>query len=889
MSGFFAREEELRRQDQLMRRTARRVARSEADVDDAVQEAWLCSLVRPPASEHSLSSWLRVVVNRSALRQAWRERARRSMLRAVARPAATPSVLSVLDDCGARERAEDLIARLEEPYRTVLQLRFLEDFSITEIALRLGRPEVTVRSQLKRGLDQLRPRVDDRRRLAGLMGLAWRWLSRDRSARPMLAALVAIGVVAVGVLLFEEREPSSGLGLVASPPEESLAALPHLADERQSIVSSVEPATAAAIVEATVSASAAFAQGLVHRQGSGVAGAEIWGAPLLAPPTFLLDATRLLGRTDDAGRFHVELPAENTIVWAEDVQKNDDGTERARTGSGRYALLDVDLGTEASIDLEIVELARIRGVVQDSRGEPASGLRVSCVQTMDDASLGAEGVFQMGPHPAWTTTDASGRFELPMLSSGLQAAWVERDGLAIWAGELTDADDVTIRLPDPATVRGTVVSPAGEPIADCEVRLNTPGRVPERTLRTGPQGELRFESVPPGACTLSVLPERTGLSAVKRLRCVAGETCDLGNVVVSSAWSLTGMARLDGAPLSGWRVITEQLRTDGMLDLIETFTGADGSFEFKACRRRQYDVYLMDPADTVGSPWAKSAAVRPGDVALLEAQRPSALLYGVTEGFEIRPRLAIQGSELPGAIQLPLSARGSFEQRLPPGRYALSVFLPGLGELVLPELDLAAGEQRCVELTPPATGSLEVHLALPATPSSALVVTLAGCGLESQFVAGSPAKTGVLDTSTGTLSVSSLLPGSYQLTARAPSLGVVRREVVVKAGETTWLDVALEPGDLVTVRFDAERPLRVGEGLEVALSSSGLEIAESVTANAVGTGRFENVYRLQQSLSHGDYSLEVQSTGGLSGSLRFSVPGETSLALLLSERPKATR
>jgi RNA polymerase sigma-70 factor (ECF subfamily) len=50
----------------------------------------------------------------------------------------------------------DAVARLEEPYREIVALRFFADLSLAEIAVESGRPLGTVKTHLHRGLLRLR-------------------------------------------------------------------------------------------------------------------------------------------------------------------------------------------------------------------------------------------------------------------------------------------------------------------------------------------------------------------------------------------------------------------------------------------------------------------------------------------------------------------------------------------------------------------------------------------------------------------------------------------------------------------------------------------------------------------------------------------------------------
>jgi RNA polymerase sigma-70 factor, ECF subfamily len=61
------------------------------------------------------------------------------------------------------ERAADVraaVARLDEPYREVVALRFFGELSLDEIAAQTGRPLGTVKTHLRRGLIRLRTAVE---------------------------------------------------------------------------------------------------------------------------------------------------------------------------------------------------------------------------------------------------------------------------------------------------------------------------------------------------------------------------------------------------------------------------------------------------------------------------------------------------------------------------------------------------------------------------------------------------------------------------------------------------------------------------------------------------------------------------------------------------------
>jgi len=131
---------------------------AEALAEDTLTVAWQ----RPPLDGGPLRPWLATVARRllSNKRRSEARRGRRE--RVVARPESTLDLTAeAAERAELAERAAAAVRDLPEPYRSVLLLRFFEELSPAAIAKRLGRPAATVRSQLARGLELMRTRLDD--------------------------------------------------------------------------------------------------------------------------------------------------------------------------------------------------------------------------------------------------------------------------------------------------------------------------------------------------------------------------------------------------------------------------------------------------------------------------------------------------------------------------------------------------------------------------------------------------------------------------------------------------------------------------------------------------------------------------------------------------------
>jgi RNA polymerase sigma factor (sigma-70 family) len=173
------------------------ILRGDDRVDDVLQETWRTALTKSPRDPGAMRSWLGKITGnlsrRVLVRDAARDRGEGGRRDRPVPP--TPGEIAEREE--TRRRVLDALLSLDEPYRGALLLRFYDDLPPREVAKRLGVPVETTRTQIRRGLERLRGKLDEY------------WLG-DRRAR-MLALLplagtavtgLAIGVkVAVGALL----------------------------------------------------------------------------------------------------------------------------------------------------------------------------------------------------------------------------------------------------------------------------------------------------------------------------------------------------------------------------------------------------------------------------------------------------------------------------------------------------------------------------------------------------------------------------------------------------------------------------------------------------------------------------------------------------------------
>jgi RNA polymerase sigma-70 factor (ECF subfamily) len=145
-------------QEQL-RRFSRRVCRSDADADDAVQEAFAKLAKRPDVQrDRSSLAWLFAVVRNACLRFL-RSLTRRRLAASVELdevPATDLSPEELLERHRVGELVRSAIAQLDAPYREVMILRDLEGLSGAQVCASLQISEAAMKSRLMRARTSVR-------------------------------------------------------------------------------------------------------------------------------------------------------------------------------------------------------------------------------------------------------------------------------------------------------------------------------------------------------------------------------------------------------------------------------------------------------------------------------------------------------------------------------------------------------------------------------------------------------------------------------------------------------------------------------------------------------------------------------------------------------------
>ena len=147
-------------------RACHRVLGDLHEAEDAAQEAFVTAFraLGTWREDGPFGAWLTRIAVRIAIRRSQRRRSVTWL--DPMNPGAAGDIVGSPDPATVSLRAEraadvrEAVARLDEPYREVVALRFFGDLSLGEIANQTGRPLGTVKTHLHRGLLRLRSTIE---------------------------------------------------------------------------------------------------------------------------------------------------------------------------------------------------------------------------------------------------------------------------------------------------------------------------------------------------------------------------------------------------------------------------------------------------------------------------------------------------------------------------------------------------------------------------------------------------------------------------------------------------------------------------------------------------------------------------------------------------------
>ena len=577
--------EELLRETDALRRVARGILFEPALAEDAVQEAWLAAL-RSQRREARSGGWLTEAVRRIARGMRRQDSRRTRREHTAARNEAQPSAADSASRVELLRELLDALESLEEPNRTAVQLRLLEDLPPRAIAERLGVPVETARTRVKRGIEKLRAHLDARnapRRgefLAALAPLALpsglklgvgayavskTILGGVMSAQVKLVSAAAVVLLVAGIFWTHPWSASEPQGEGAQPPVQPSAAmtLPEGTEKAR-----VEPPAASATASSTERRAEAAAGGSWVLRGRATknrtqafAGAEVLVSVVRGYEGPGETLVRQSVRAGDDGRFSLALDAPQGAVR---VRAGGELDGYLCYGSEELVLAGAPAPESLRASFYALDIV-LRGRVVDTEGAP---IRAAHVQ---------------GHGRAAVETDADGRFTLGT-SSALDSTW-----LTAWAEGFSESrttlaahaagevNGLELRLAPCAVLHGRVVDENGAGLEGAEVHCWPTGHA---ETKSGAGGKFTLPGVPAHADWLSVSASLAGYAHARSAFPEGKLPAEELVLTLARGAELSGVVVDDtGRPQPGAEVFTGPSRSD--IDSLRALAGDEGRFSIR--------------------------------------------------------------------------------------------------------------------------------------------------------------------------------------------------------------------------------------------------------------------------------------------------------------------
>lgn len=670
--------EQLLEHGRSLRALARGLLGDEGAAEDVVQDALVMALERPPATQDRIGGWLNTVVRTLALKRLRGERRRTHREEHAAQPEQTGSTIDSVTSAALCKQLVDAVLELDEPYRTVISMRYFDDLPPREIAARLGVPRNTVRAQLQRGLAQLRERFDadsegGREAWAPAL-LMFAGLENGRVVAPVatvsagstigVLAMAGIGkwvaaaivIVALSVGLIESNEDvSEPLVADVEEPEVEARSPAQLATGQTTLGDGkregLETVSAAESARFAVTSSPAWqrderfpfeVRGLVvDSWGRGISGAQVYLA--VDAQRFNQDAS-----TDRDGRFTLLFEANSASVdlhlYIRRSSSRVSGMRTLRLASGVLRKLQIDL----------------RPVIP------------------------VIGAFALGKDYIGPLANAPRYFRVP----GDRLRFVSQSGREIRDGsEPVVTDDEFVEdhseamfkeISDLASFVGTLLAADGEPAGHAMVFVQREGDKYCSSAVTGADGEWEIDALEPGNYTLNAGGDDYGLAAAERV--LTGGEVQRWDSKLDRGDEVRGRLVGPNDELLEYLVRAEPAEP-GVVWSDSTRADKEGRFAFPNAPRCAVRILVFDP---VRGAWGAPLHVEDGHSAdgrerTVKISEDSLQSASISLSLTNSTGEPVQGAEV--RLYHPESERGAFvpptDATDEPGRYSLLGLSPG--------------------------------------------------------------------------------------------------------------------------------------------------------------------------------------------------------------------
>ncbi len=597
-------EETVRSHGAFVRNLARRLVLGDDKAGDLEQQTWLAAMESPPRRA-GVRGWLATVV-RNFARRAHRAEVRREHRESVAaRPEAISSAADVVQRQAVIRQVIDAVFALEEPYRSTLLLHFYENLQPAEIAEQLGVPAATVRTRLKRGLDQLRDWFDARHGgdrdqwTMALMPVALGAL------KPVVAAAAAAGAGAALTTAAASTTPITALGGIIVAKKIGIA----------------------------LGACCVLAVSVI-----------VWKQIVVAPDPV------------DPGTVSVrEVPSTERTAF-NDGGKPVTPIDGAKVTAKPFVPTGDEMTPSAMAIAAGKPTARITGRVVDEEGRPVADAAVT--MDLSESRSGVDAVVENvveGGDNRTTRTTTDGRFHFAGVPVDFDASVHVKPTTLCDANRTVpvtkpvDVDMGDLVAKRGGTLAGQVLGPTGAPIKGAKVRAWTPAKSGSpgimifgggfpgggegRSTVTDADGRYRIEGIAEGPCSAAASAEDCQVLTRTGLRVTKGQVTWEADFKLAAGTVIEGVVRNpDGKPVAGARVsarpaaLTIGVDRGGLSgERREVVTGADGRFVVRGLSDEPQAVRARVPGFLPGD----AASVPPGTTDLVLALRPSALVWGI--------------------------------------------------------------------------------------------------------------------------------------------------------------------------------------------------------------------------------------------------------------------
>lgn len=486
-------ETRIRREAPALRRLAEGLLSDDLRAQEAMQELRIArwrNHATPPSTAYA-RGWLRNVAAR--LRRDGARRRRHELEAGSTRPQHAPPTDQRLARHETVQMLAEAVSALSEPFREAVVQRFYQQLPPREIAARLGVPVATVRSRIRRGLEELRRMLDrrDGDPEAWRLGLiACFGLEGGRGAAAatlplftgwlMSKSALALVALVLGTLWFLLQDPAAESKALPVPTSmDSAQAEPTARTAGPDAQSPADPPELRR--QGSPQTAASWTLRTVTPEGQAVPGATIYAGQ---------ESNRLMriGTTDPAGTLR--LPAADT---GDDAPRLVLATANGRLPS-RVARLDRGPG-ERTLVLRAGASGRVTGRIFDPDGRGLEGASVYAGRNEPATDAQRERGLATKTAGLFAVTDTTGEFVL----DGVLAGWFRfivshpdyAPAVVFREMEANGEHRIVYELRRGTAVSGRVIDRDGRAVAGAVVRQGPRGGFETRGTRTAADGSYR--------------------------------------------------------------------------------------------------------------------------------------------------------------------------------------------------------------------------------------------------------------------------------------------------------------------------------------------------------------------------------------------------------------